>query len=239
MDTDVQTDSASEGAELNSTPEVKTEGEKNQPLTEEILNQRISEATKVFTEQVEAAKRELQSAKDKHKLEIERARNETQIHKNALDSIKSSIGESDPDVVSRLELAELRAKEKARAEADQYQTVAQQQQALIDSFNSGLTEFIKESGIDVSDKRIDWGDDAKTLLEKQQRILKSVNKIQKELQKNTKEEQTQAFKDMEMKLRKELGLDSVDTSKPMASHTDIKTARGKISKGWEEIHKIK
>lgn len=212
---DIQPDAVS--SETESETETKVT---EQPLTADMIRQWISEATKAVTEQVEAGKREIQSTKDKSKAEVERALREAQAHKEAISSFRDTIKDTDPDAAARLELAELRARDKARENADHAQNISQQQQALLDSFNSGLTEFIKGMGIDVADKRIDWGDDAKTLIEKQQKVLKSVNRIHAENQKGAEDKQKLAFKDMEAKIRKDLGLDSVDISNAAGSTSD-------------------
>ncbi len=217
----IQPEVASEGATSTAIPEVKAEGEQKQPLTEDTLNQRISEATKTFTEQVEAAKRELQSVKDKSKSEVERALREAQVHKEALSSFKSGLGDIDPEVSKNLELAELKARDKARQTVDYEQLLAQQQQALLETFNSNLTQYVTDMGVKPDDKRIDWGKDAPTLLEKQQRILVSLGKIHKEDSKVAEDRQETAFKEREAKWRKELGLDSVDTSNPVVSTSDV------------------
>ena len=195
----------------------KQEPVKPQPSDDDIISKKVQEAVALAMEQ---GKRELQSTKDKARSEIEKAQREANLHREAFSSFKGSLGELDPEVAKNLELAELRAKDRARQTSEQEQSYAQQQNSLLESFNSGLTEFIKESGIEPTDKRIDWGEDSKSLLEKQQRILKSVNKIHKANQKDAEENQKKTFKEMEAKLRKDLGLDSVDTSNPAGSTSE-------------------
>jgi hypothetical protein len=230
MDTDVkniQPEVVSEGA----TPTVAPEPQP-QPLTEEVINKRISEAIASATEK---ATREIQSVKDKSKAEIERAQNEAKLHRETFSTFKSTLGELEPEVANKLELAELKAKDRAFQSAQQSEQVAKQQQETLEKFNSNMTQFITESGLDPTDKRVDWGSDAQTLLDKQAKILASVAKIHKANAKDSSEKQSQLIKDEIAKVRKELNLDSVDTSNSVgigsSSKADLnkKYANGDIS----------
>jgi hypothetical protein len=230
MDTDVkniQPEVVSEGA----TPTVAPEPQP-QPLTEEVINKRISEAIASATEK---ATREIQSVKDKSKAEIERAQNEAKLHRETFSTFKSTLGELEPEVANKLELAELKAKDRAFQSAQQSEQVAKQQQETLEKFNSNMTQFITESGLDPTDKRVDWGSDAQTLLDKQAKILASVAKIHKANAKDSSEKQSQLIKDEIAKVRKELNLDSVDTSNSVgigsSSKADLnkKYANGEIS----------
>jgi hypothetical protein len=229
----VQPESASGGAD--SKTEVTTEVNP-QPSTEEIVSQKIKDAIALETEKY---KREIQSAKDKAKAEIESARREAQYSKETLSSFKGTLGNIDPEVARNLELEEYRAKDKARQTVEYEQSVAQQQQALIDSFNTGFNQHLKDIGLDPTDKRIDWGEDSKSLLEKQQKILSSIGKIQKANQKDAEKKQAESFKEMETKLRKDLGLDSVDTSTPVGGGKDRSkwTADDYIDEGLAKLKK--
>jgi hypothetical protein len=233
MDTDVkniQPEVVSEGATPTVAPEVTVA--QPQPLTEEVINKRISEAIASATEK---ATREIQSVKDKSKAEIERAQNEAKLHRETFSTFKSTLGELEPEVANKLELAELKAKDRAFQSAQQSEQVAKQQQETLEKFNSNMTQFITESGLDPADKRVDWGSDAQTLLDKQAKILASVAKIHKANAKDSSEKQSQLIKDEIAKVRKELNLDSVDTSNSVgigsSSKADLnkKYANGDIS----------
>jgi hypothetical protein len=233
MDTDVkniQPEVVSEGATPTVAPEVTVA--QPQPLTEEVINKRISEAIASATEK---ATREIQSVKDKSKAEIERAQNEAKLHRETFSTFKSTLGELEPEVANKLELAELKAKDRAFQSAQQSEQVAKQQQETLEKFNSNMTQFITESGLDPTDKRVDWGSDAQTLLDKQAKILASVAKIHKANAKDSSEKQSQLIKDEIAKVRKELNLDSVDTSNSVgigsSSKADLnkKYANGDIS----------
>ena len=71
----------------------------------------------------------------------------------------------------------------------------------------GLTTEVKD------DKNIDWGDrDNLSLTDRQGKILASVGKIQKDNAKLADDTRKQEFTDLEARLRKDFGLDSVDTT---------------------------
>ncbi len=224
----VQVEVVSEGTTPKTEETVKVEPAKVSP--EDAIAQKISEATKSFAEQVEASKRELQSVKDKHKAELERAQREAQIHKETFNTFKSNLGELDPEMSKNLELAELRSKDKASQVATQNEQIAKQRQEAFDRFNSNITQFITESGIDPNDKRVDWGSDAQTLLDKQNRILASVAKIHKVNAKDSEEKQSKTLKDEIAKVRKELGLDSVDTSNPVG--VNLSSSKAELNKRY-------
>jgi len=108
--------------------------------------------------------------------------------------------------------------------------------AFNQKFDEQMGQFITNMGIDVNDKRLDKGADAKDYWEKQQRILASVSKIQKENQKDAEEKLTQQQKDFEAKIRKDLGLDTEDTSTPTGVSVDWRKlpAEEKIKAGLKE-----
>jgi hypothetical protein len=69
--------------------------------------------------------------------------------------------------------------------------------------------------IDPSDARIDWATDATNYVERQKRILKSAAKIAKERQTKVQEELSKKLSDdITARVKKDLGVDSVDTSTP-------------------------
>jgi len=219
--TDVQPDAVSQvGTESITPAEVKSEAEQKQPSTEDIITQRISEATKSFTEQVEAAKRDLQSAKDKARAEVESAHQRARIAEETLTGFRGRVGELDPDVAKDIRLAEYESRERAMQSVSQNEAMVAQQRDFDKSFTSQISQFIVGLGVDASDKKIDWGEDAPNYLVKQQRILDSVAKIQKANSKAAEEKQSQIIKDVEAKIRKDLGLDSVDTSNPVSTTSE-------------------
>jgi hypothetical protein len=137
------------------------------------------------------------------------------------------VGDLDPDTLQKIELAELRAKDASYKTAEQEEQSRQQMNDFVQTFNSQLNQFIVDSGIDPNDKRIDWGADAKDYFEVQRRVLASVNTIRKENVTMETENRDKEKKDLEAKfeakfvqMRKDLGLDSVDTSTPVGGGTN-------------------
>ena len=225
--------------ETLSTEAEKPEPPQPQPLTEDVLKQRIDEAVgKALGEQTEKAKREIQSIKDKSRQEIETLVRRANVAETTLQGI---VPDLDEETRNKLELQRL------RGQAAQYQTKEQQDEAkrqydeFHQTFETQMSEFITETGIDPSDKRIDWAKDAKDAFEMQKRIHSSVTKIMKENQKTADDKRSQDLKDLEAKLRKDLGLDSVDTSNPVAPKKDDKnkTASDWIKEGVKEGQKKK
>ena len=227
MDDIVQQDSVSEGTELQqsetSVEEVAAkegevsegttskEGETPQSLTPELVREMIKESLATEREKIR------QSVADKSRFEFEKALKRASVAESTLQNI---IPELDEETKTKIELARL------RGQAAQYQTKEQEDEArrqyeeFHQTFNAQMTEFITDSGIDPNDKRIDWGKDAKDAFEMQHRIHTSVAKILKENKKSEDEKRSQEIKDLETKLRKELGLDSVDTSNPVSATSE-------------------
>jgi len=190
------------------TEEVSTE---EQTSTEETQPQLSIEEqiAKAMGTQTEAFTRKIQSATDKAVARIQREADTTaRITEDAMAALDATTGE-DTDV----------AKPKTRAQ-DQYrsqlETRRQQEAAIkqtVDAFESNIRQHITDLGINPDDKNIDWGDGNNlSLTERQGKILTSVSKIQKENAKLAEDRRKQEFTDLEAKLRKDLGLDSVDTT---------------------------
>lgn len=208
----------------------KPEPAQTQPSAEEILKQKIDEAIAPLKSEVEKAKREIQSTKDRALAEAERARKalqRAQWAESTIEGIRQNVGDLDPDVQAKIELAELRAKDKSYQTAEQEEQSRQQMNAFIQTFNSQMNQFITDAGIDPNDKRIDWGQDAKDYFDVQRRILASVNTIRRENVKMEQDNRVKEIKDLEAKFeakyaqtRKDLGLDSVDTSTPVGGGTN-------------------
>ena len=210
-----------------------------QPLTEDILKQRIDEAVgKALGEQTEKAKREIQSVKDKSKTEIEALIRRASVAETTLQGI---VPELDEETRTKLELQQLRGTVAQHQTREQQEEAKRQYDEFHQTFNAQMTEFITDAGIDPADKRIDWGKDARDPMEMQHKIHTSVTKILKENKKTEDEKRSQDLKDLEAKLRKDLGLDSVDTSTPIAPRKDVSkmTASELIKEGLKEGQKKK
>lgn len=207
-----------------------TEGVQAQPQTQPLTEERIKQ---LIAEQVEAGRRELQSFKDKARSEIESAQARAQLAEETLTSMETGLQETDPQAA---ELARLRAKDRFYQQRD---AISKQQQTMTSfdkTFQDNINQFITNAGIEPTDKRIDWGEDAKDYLAKQQRILTSVSKIQKENQKTLESGLAQRQKDFEAKIRKDLGLDTEDTTTTASVGVDFQklSPEEKIKAGLKE-----
>jgi uncharacterized protein YjbJ (UPF0337 family) len=181
--------------------ETLPEGEGTEkPLTRAEIKEMIGEVT-------ESAKREIQSAKDRARAEVEHALGRAKLAEESLAGMEKGFRDIDPEATeSSKEKAELAFYRKQARIAKQRQAAMAHHQKFVDN----LKQFIVESGVDVNDKRIDWGSDAKDYYEVQRRVLTSVGKIQKEGAKAETEKANQKAKDLEDAARKET--DSVNTS---------------------------
>lgn len=198
---DSGTESTETGTEQTDTG--TQEQTQEQPLTKEDVQRMIAEQT-------ETAKREIQSAKDKATAEVAAARGGQRFAEDTLAGYQTGLGTLDPE---QAELIRLRAESTAHKRGDAAEAQRQQLATFDKSFTANMSQFITSAGLDSNDKRIDWAEDVSgDYLAKQQRILASVTKAQKEDAKTADDKRSQEFKDMEDRLRKDLGIDSVDTS---------------------------
>lgn len=199
---DVQKDEVSEETESKTeTEETETEEEvKPQYVTKEDLQQMLAEERDKIK----------QSARDISRSQIERARASDDI----AGDFEESLGDIDPEQKGRIK-AEAKLKRYERRDREEAQRQAAEQ--AIKDFEGSLTEHITDLGLNPNDKRLDWDKDLPIatpgyFYTRQSKLLKSVAKIQKEEAKAADEKRSQEMKDMEDRLRKEFGGDSVDTS---------------------------
>lgn len=206
---DVQTDEVPGGTELK-------EGEK-QPETQPLDAEGIAQLVKdEVARQTNGAKREIQSVKDKAKREVEVAQDRTREAEDTAADYEQGLGADDPDRASRIK-AEARLKGYQRRDRDNLQRQAAEQ--AVKDFEGSLTEHITDLGLDPNDDRLDWGKDLSLntpgyFYTRQSKFLKSVAKITKEVTRAADDKRSQEFKDMEARLRKDLGIDSVLTEAP-------------------------
>jgi len=219
MDDNVQKGAASEGAvskegavSENGTVSPETVESQAKPLTVEQINQMIKSA---MAEQERQSGKLAQSLNDqiRHlKGQLAESRQKAEAAGGTLETIRGRVKETDPELVKEMELAELRARAQQYEKSESERTQKEQQAEFDRTFHSQLGDLLEGFDIDPADSRIDWGSDAKDYLEKQGRILASVKKIRAEQAKSDKEQRAKEFDDFKAKLRKELGLDSVDTA---------------------------
>lgn len=175
---------------------------------------------KVMGEQTDIIARKIQSAGDKAVARIQREADSTaRMTEDAIAALDATTG-------TEAEVAQPKPRTQGQGAVSQLQARRQQEAAVkqtVDTFESNIRQHITDLGIDPDDKGIEWGDsDNLSLTDRQGKILASVSKIQKENAKLVEQKAEQKFKDLEVGLRKDLGLDTVDTttSAGVASSSD-------------------
>jgi len=226
---DVQPDVVSEG-----TPSPEAEKPQAQPLTEERIQQIVDERLGSAKQEVERARRELQSWKDRTSNEVERAR----LAEETLASYQAGFRDIDPD---NAELMRLKASDKAYKMTEYQRQQRQQAENFDRSFLGNMSQTIAEMGVDPNDKRIDWGERKGDYLADQRKILASAVKISKENAKVAQDKSVQQQKDREDKEREEV--DSVDTSASVGvggSDKDFleKFGRGEVPYNKENVARV-
>ena len=199
-----ETASVAEPVSTGDVPKVEVKVEPPQPLTAEAIQKMIADET-------EKVRRSIQSEKDKAIAEVER-RADRRIREAETErlTVESSLGELDEDTRTRIELAKYRARERNSQDSNREEQGRQSVLKAYDDFNANMTQYITELGIDPN--KIELGDSTETLLVKQRRVLAQIGKVQKEATKAEKESVQKTVKDEVAKARRELGLDSNDTS---------------------------
>ena len=179
----------------------------------ELITKKIAEETAKFATSLEAARREIQSTKDRATTEIAAATRRARLAEGALGATRTQLQQLDPDVAKEMELAEYRAREAGRAGIEQEEAVKQQQATFHGQFYSNISQFITGLGVDPNDSRIDWGSDSPNYLEAQRRVLESVSKIQKEKIQTTQSGLEKRLKDLEAKIKQaNIEVNAVETA---------------------------
>lgn len=188
---------------------VSKEGEK--PEAPKPLDR--DELLQILTERDSKMERYFQAKKDKElsslQKEATQAKRRAEAAESGWDAARTAFGDMSPENRTALELAQLKAKEKHYSAWEQDEKVKEQVEKFNQDFHNDWNEALELMGIDASDKRIDWGEDAGgDYLARNRKIQSSIAKITKEdrtkWEKKLKDE-NETFK---QNLRKELGLDS-------------------------------
>lgn len=193
-------------------PKVEEKAEeqpKEQPFSEEQearMQQLIAQTTSTAKEE---GRREMQGVKDR---EVAEANRQTRLAQNETASYKTSFGNLDEETQKDVELARYREQEKSTRSFAQEELQKQQETDFWGRVNNQVLTNLDNLGIPRDDKRLDWGDGSRDLPEARARLDSSIAKILNEGKKVTEEKQEQRFKDFETKIRKDLNLDSVDTT---------------------------
>ncbi len=188
------------------------EQSKEQPFSTEqeariqqMLAQTSSEATK---QAVEAGRRQLQSEQDRNINAEKRAK----LAQSTVNAYEASFSGLDEETRKDIELARLREQEKYNQTTAQEDATKQQEATYYQRMNEGVLSSLDALGIPRDDKRIDWGSGSQDYVEARSRLDASVAKIISSDRKVAEDKMNEDFKTLESKLRKDLNLDSVDTT---------------------------
>ena len=192
------------------TASTEAEPQTPQPLTEERVQQLIAEQT-------ELVRRQTQSEKDKAIAEIRReAEKQVRRAQTERDTIKSTLKGYDPesgrDINELLEVAE------SKGQREYYESLARDEEqrkgfeTYRQQLQGSLKSHLESLGIDPEDKRIDWAENESDFLTGRSKFDASVAKILKENQGAAEKRMKDDFKQLEATLRRELNLDSVETT---------------------------
>lgn len=193
---------------LEGTPSPEAET-KEQPQEQPFTEAQEARLQQMMADAKESGRREMQGIKDR---EVAEAQRRARLAESEAASYKTSFSGLDEDTKKDIELAQLRNQAQASQSLSQEDAQRQQQDAYFTSLNDSLIRHLDALGIDKDDKRIDWAKDAPDYLAGRSKFDASVVRILKEDAKVAESKRKQEFADMELKLRKDLGLESVDTS---------------------------
>ena len=228
-DKDVQEGTVSEDGEV-STPEP-------QPFTTE-QEARLTEIVQNATSQGgEQGKRDMQGKKD---AEISRLQRRFQTQDQTYANLDTQ--DLDPEVRQTLQNARTQAQLQYYQMQEAENVKVQQTSAFDKSFHDSMSQAITSMGLDPNSKEIDWADDTgPDYLEKQKRILSSVSKIQANEKKESEARSDQKLKDEIASIRKELNLDTVETSDATSTGGDFKKkwASGELPPTKENLKKAR
>ena len=207
------TEQASE-EQVSSGDTTQTTEQVEQPLTKEAVQQLIAEETqKAIEKGRDLGRRELQSIKDREVAEIKRR---ADIAEKRARAYETSFTDLDEDTRSRVEQQRTRGELDYYKSREQEEEIRRQQEAYFERLNQSLKGEVTALGIDPSDTRIDYAQDAKDYFEGRKRFSESLAKIVKterdNLEKTALQKAEERNKQLEADLRKKYGLDSQDTA---------------------------
>lgn len=199
-------------------PEVKPEDKPKEEPKEEPQPQPFNEdqqarIQQMIAEETDKVRRTIQSDKDKAIAEVRReADRKARLAEGKVSAYETSFKGLDEETQRDIELAKYREQDK------QYLSLAQEEQRRQDEavyfqrMNDSLVDEVRTWDIDPEDKGIDFASDAPDYFTGRKRFIGSLQKIVREKQKEDADKVKDDFKNLESKLRKDLGLDSVDTT---------------------------
>ena len=179
------------------------------PEQEARVQQLIAEETaKAVAEAKEAGRRTLQSEQDRNRNAERRAR----LAESKVTGYEAGLTGLDDETRNAIELAKYRKQDEYSQSTAQEDEQRRQQEAYFRQMDDSLIEEVKSWGIEPDNKGIDYASDAPDYFTGRKRFTDSLQKIVSANRKQAEEKQTESFKTLEAKLRKDLGLDSVDTT---------------------------
>lgn len=207
------------------------------PLTEERLQQILTQERQKFAEERERIKQSSRDALEYTRKEVDTALSRARFAEQTSADLTRDFGELNPE---QAETIKTKAQLKAYQLRDVEETQAKQLAVSREVFFEGMAQSVTTLGIDPYDKRIDWAQDAPNPQVASQRILDSVARIQKEDGKKATDKLEQRLKDLETKSNKEI--DSVNTAAtPPAVGSDAefldKFGRGEVPATKENIQR--
>lgn len=210
--------------------------EKAEQASEEQVSESQEEQTKPFNEEQEArmqqlitnatsqakedGRREMQGIKDR---EVSALTRRAESAEGRANSYQSSLSGLDEDTQRDAQLNYYKSQEQVYQSQAQQETQKQQQDANYSAMQQSITDEVKTRGIDPKDSRIDYAQDADYVTGRR-RFNESLVRIEQDnRQKADTESQkkiTDQMAEMERKLRKDMGLDSVDTTTGEGGNVD-------------------
>ena len=177
------------------------------------MQQLMAEATsKAVTEAKEAGRRQLQGEQDRNRNVARRAG----LAESKVNAYETSFKGLDEDTQKDIELAKYREQDKYYQSAAQEETQRQQEATYFQKMNDSLVDEVRTWDIDPEDKRIDFASDAPDYFTGRKRFIGSLQKIVRENQKvaetDLEKRLVAKVEEQNLKNRKELNLDSVDTT---------------------------
>ena len=178
----------------------------------ELIQRKVAEELAKVTE---ASKREIQSAKDKARSEVESALRRARLAEGTLGATRTHLQGLDPETARDFELAQLRAESQGRLSLEQEDQARRQQETYGQALNDSLHAHLAELGIDPNDDRIDWATESPDYVSGRRRFDTSVTKIIKENASALEGSIDKKIKEATEKMKKDLGVEdanSVDTA---------------------------
>jgi hypothetical protein len=206
----------------------KAEEPAKQPSQEEILKQTLKQLLETeLPKYTEPLKRELQSQKDRHLVEIDKANRRAQEATELLTRQYQSVVGDDPDLQTKLKLAQYQAKEHINQKANYDDMTRKQQDEFDRRFKDISRKLITTAGMTEDDLDVK---DGNYIAAYERVVEKTMTKLLAD-KKASDEKVQKTIKDEVAKARRELGIDSVDTSTPsLTSHSGIPTNKDAFRK---------